>query len=1046
MMSARGRLGSADRLSATSLSQLASDASNRRLSLSQHDLSDTLNTLAARKPQSVKLGSFDNLLASKAPPIEGHPASNGTSKAASATPAASPGLAPKTNPQRPLTPDAHLTLAHLQCELSTALRAIVLDESESAIRQIALQSVYIQTIGELKAPTKVSKGSKELYRGGIEVLLAVLRLPDLEVVIGTAYLVGLLSEHLDTLQQRCPDMIGKAIIALSRAVGYFLPDDVRQSSDNMEAAVPELLEALRDWLMAVGDDADSYQIEIGHAITAIEAATGGFKTEAVQELNRLMIDLPSEDEVASPTERSLNAAGIDELASFAIQPEGHGFGVGGPGPAMSESSLNINPRQDEVRRSGKRKHRSSKRNKDHGPATPSTPNTGDSSPMTPKASAQGNIDFDREFIVSMAKAVYAQVIHHISYFPPVSGSVISTNLCDWSFDSEENKRLIADPRVQFFAFEEDIVLSMTERPDGGRIIIRNLGGKFSWDFSIMAPQQHVVGNLVPRRSTMSLQKPKSFRDPLDTAPSTRAASTSASEQTSLSGTARSSPTPATLEKEESSTDVFLTVPTDMVAMRSSAGKSARGHRLSMSVPQLSANSDTLDTCIDLPILDMGDSIRTPHALDSILDYLDTSEALDLAPIGSASSELDMDPIALRSPVKAPTDLDDGAATVKLAREEHQKRVDEAISSSIISYNHEPEARSSTPQQLGTKMTSFSNCRRWLEHLGLITWSAQGGLQPLDKSDKLIRELKNLDQSGMTREKHKIAVIYIGQHHSTKEEIIACPRGSLLFESFVAQLGWMVDLTTHQGYSGKLDTKEFAGCLLPYYATASREALFHVNTGLTPAAMAESLDMNVDAWDAETQKALYGKRWRHAGNDAVHVIWSEQDKLYSSDQLPTKFGDVSIVIYPMTNGLFRIQLLFKTQLPRLIGPLFDGAVVDATSLPHLVRATAINADRLLRLQKSPAPFLQTRSEYMAKFIKDLTISTTFEQFVASLLVPPEDTEPNITQEFRGRSPTSIGIPTRGTSEPPRSQRSASVAVVNSSGRRATLIRDDAISET
>jgi hypothetical protein len=767
-----------------------------------------------------------------------------------------------------------------------------------------------------------------------------------------------------------------------------------------------------------------------------------------------MIDLPAEDATSPTVERSLNLAGVDELASFCIQPEGHGFGVGGPGPAMSESSLNMPRPAEEHRRSGRRRHRGSRRKPEPmGTGTPTTPNPGDESPGTPQQ-AVPDIAFDRKHIVIMARSVQAQVVHHLNGYPPVAGgSLISSTVTDWRTDAAENTQLLGDSHVQFFAYENDVILSMFERTDGGRVILRNMAGKFAWDFIVGAAQNRPLAALVPRRSTMSLHKPKGFRDPLDTQPGTR--NNSDSEGSGLNSTGRTSPALPTIDGGDQ--EVFLTVPTiasDTVPLRQA--RRSRGQRLSINIPQLSSSSTTFDQCIDLPVLDMSETVNTSQALATMLDYLDASDALSLAPSNSMSSESSMmEPSTPHSPVRAPFELDEGAILVAEARKDHQNRVDDAISNSIISYAQESEARTSTPL-LPVKNTSFSNCRRWLEHLGLITWSTQGGLQPLDKSEKLIRELKNLDQSGMTREKHKIAVIYIGQRHKTKEEIIACPRGSVLFETFASQLGWMVELDSHEGYNGKLDVKEFAGCQLPYYATASREALFHVTTSLTPASMVATLDDSVAAWDTETQKTLYGKRWRHAGNDAVHIIWSEQDKLYSPELLPTKFGDVSIVLYPMTNGLFRVQMRFKAMLPRLVGPLFDGAVVDAASLPHLVRATAINADRLLRLQKSPAPFLQTRSDYMSKLITDLSISATFEQFVSSLLVAPDESTTTAVHEevadFRARSPT-LTVPRVTTRPEPRRKRSSSIGVIPENSNpaddedgRPSLTRASAVSDT
>lgn len=82
-----------------------------------------------------------------------------------------------------------------------------------------------------------------------------------------------------------------------------------------------------------------------------------------------------------------------------------------------------------------------------------------------------------------------------------------------------------------------------------------------------------------------------------------------------------------------------------------------------------------------------------------------------------------------------------------------------------------------------------------------------------------------------------------------------------------------------------------------------------------------------------------------GNDSVQIIWSEHTRDYDRSILATEFADVIICIYPLKNGLFRIQINKKPSVG-FFGPLFDGAIINKQSLPTLIRATAINANRIL----------------------------------------------------------------------------------------------------
>ena len=50
--------------------------------------------------------------------------------------------------------------------------------------------------------------------------------------------------------------------------------------------------------------------------------------------------------------------------------------------------------------------------------------------------------------------------------------------------------------------------------------------------------------------------------------------------------------------------------------------------------------------------------------------------------------------------------------------------------------------------------------------------------------------------------------------------------------------------------------------------------------------------------------------RHLGNDEVHIVWSEHWRDYRRTIFKTQFADILIVIYPLENRLFRIQIIKK----------------------------------------------------------------------------------------------------------------------------------------
>uniref|UniRef100_A0A673C259 Ral GTPase activating protein, alpha subunit 1 (catalytic) n=1 Tax=Sphaeramia orbicularis TaxID=375764 RepID=A0A673C259_9TELE len=234
----------------------------------------------------------------------------------------------------------------------------------------------------------------------------------------------------------------------------------------------------------------------------------------------------------------------------------------------------------------------------------------------------------------------------------------------------------------------------------------------------------------------------------------------------------------------------------------------------------------------------------------------------------------------------------------------------------------------TEPETETSQSAFYYCRLLINILGLNSWEKRSNFHLLRKNEKLLRELKNLD-SRQCRETHKIAVFYVAEGQEDKHSILTNTAGSQAYEDFVSGLGWEVDLTTHCGFMGGLQRNRSTGQTTPYYATSTTEVIYHVSTR-----MPHDQDHNLT------------KKLRHLGNDEVHIVWSEHSRDYRRGIIPTEFGDVLIIIYPMKNHMYSIHILKKPEVP-FFGPLFDGAIVDMKILPTMVRATAINASRALK---------------------------------------------------------------------------------------------------
>lgn len=280
-------------------------------------------------------------------------------------------------------------------------------------------------------------------------------------------------------------------------------------------------------------------------------------------------------------------------------------------------------------------------------------------------------------------------------------------------------------------------------------------------------------------------------------------------------------------------------------------------------------------------------------------------------------------------------------------------------------------RTSGSSNLDVKPFQFG--RILFSQLGLAGWERRKRTHLLQRTDKLLRELRNLDNQ-KCRETHKMAVIYVANGQEDKNSILRNSCGSSTYEMFVSALGWEVELESHNGFLGGLP-RQGCGQTAPYYATPFLEVIFHVSTRMP----------------SDTPEAILNKT-RHLGNDEVHIVWSEHNRDYRRDILPTEFCDVLIVIYPLKSGLFRVTVNKKPDVP-WFGPLSDEVVVGGSCLASLVRASAINASRAKRTSLSLyQQYYEERNRSLDTVAMRHKENNTFEDFTARIFspIPPQGT--------------------------------------------------------
>eukprot|EP01116_Phalansterium_solitarium_P022559 TRINITY_DN7493_c0_g3_i1.p1 TRINITY_DN7493_c0_g3~~TRINITY_DN7493_c0_g3_i1.p1 ORF type:complete len:719 (-),score=309.68 TRINITY_DN7493_c0_g3_i1:189-2294(-) len=248
------------------------------------------------------------------------------------------------------------------------------------------------------------------------------------------------------------------------------------------------------------------------------------------------------------------------------------------------------------------------------------------------------------------------------------------------------------------------------------------------------------------------------------------------------------------------------------------------------------------------------------------------------------------------------------------------------------------------------------------------------LQMIDNTKLYQLRIKNLDKTSI-REPVKLGLVYVANGQDTQAELLFNDTSSALYQEFASGLGWLVDLNTHKGYNGGLDPKGGCGTTCLYFATPTMEVAYH-----------EVVRMPTNRDDPQqlTKK-------RHVGNDRVHIVWCENGIDYSPKTIVSKFNDAHIVVYPLSNGLFRIQIAKKQRVPPF-GPLQHGMCVSKSLLPILVRQTAINADRVMRYNTDgyERP-LFARQALIAEIVAKCAKPHDYEQLVTPLLLSATNTK-------------------------------------------------------
>jgi len=122
--------------------------------------------------------------------------------------------------------------------------------------------------------------------------------------------------------------------------------------------------------------------------------------------------------------------------------------------------------------------------------------------------------------------------------------------------------------------------------------------------------------------------------------------------------------------------------------------------------------------------------------------------------------------------------------------------------------------------------------------------------------------------------------------------------------------------------------------------------------------------------------------RHVGNDLIHVIWSEHQLDYQTSTIVSQFNAAHVIIYPLRNGLFRVQIAQKKNVS-FIGPIIHNMVLRKEVLSDLCRQTAINANIVSRGSSFEGPYEQ-RSKKLSDMHQKWGLEQNYTNIVSKTL--------------------------------------------------------------
>ncbi|KAJ6249548.1 tuberin [Anaeramoeba flamelloides] len=265
-----------------------------------------------------------------------------------------------------------------------------------------------------------------------------------------------------------------------------------------------------------------------------------------------------------------------------------------------------------------------------------------------------------------------------------------------------------------------------------------------------------------------------------------------------------------------------------------------------------------------------------------------------------------------------------------------------------------------------KEYNFNNGKMFLSNMGLLNDKNLKKIKLFRTNKHFFKSLKELDQIP-ERSQYSIGVVYVeeGQNRSTNgDNIFKNEKGNQDYENFLKELGWTINLKTHQGYNGGLNWKK-TGCETPYYSNDSIEIIFHTLTMLK----------NIN----------FQKKKKVIKNDKILIIWCNDKRNFNPKCIKSEKNLIFIIIRPHYTGLNLVSIHDFSAGHYNSSLLIKNSLLGKGLLANLIRISSINI--LQEIQQNDKnfvhPFLH-RQNKIKQITEKFSLSLSNEEFFTHFL--------------------------------------------------------------